>query len=167
MIYENPPNKALVNFFLVMFIILFSIGLIFLVIEWGPYNGWVSFSILIGGGTCFIFTIWYGEYYLRPNIIEIMDDGLVLHMNYSRDIKLTWSDILGYFAYSEENEEVKTKPGSGVIFTRNGPDYTTNYRIVVIIASEYYRATGKFLPEALQNEGVRKFKKRVMRGNIN
>jgi hypothetical protein len=163
--YENPPNIFLVKFFLSEFVILLSIGIIGLAVEWGPNDGWIVFIILFGGGSCLFSAIWYRQYYTRPNIVEISDNGLTLHMGSSKEIKLGWSELLGYWANNEETDAAKNKAGSGTIIPTNGPIYSTNYYIAITVASEYHRITGRYLPSAKTDEWGRAFKKRVKNSN--
>lgn len=165
--YKNPPEMAIVKTVIIMFAILLTIGIVGLVIKWGPYDGWVGFFTMIGIWSCFILAVWYRQFYLRPKIVEMLDDGIVLHMNYTKDVSLKWSEILGYFAYSEDNGAIKINNGAGAIIPRTGPGYTTNYGIAVTVASEYSRFTGRVLPRMELNEEVRKFKKRVLNGITN
>jgi hypothetical protein len=163
--YENPPNMFLVKFFLIEFVILLSIGIVGLIVTWGPYHGWVGFFTMFICATSLFFATWYRQYYTRPKIVEISDDGLTLHMSSSKEIKLGWSDLLGYWANNEETDAAKNKAGSGGIYTMSGPFYTTNYYIAITLAAEYHRITGRYLPATTRNESDRAFKKRVKNGN--
>jgi hypothetical protein len=163
--YDNPPNLFIVKFVLIMFIILLTVAIIGLVYKSGPYDGWMVFFILTGGWSCFLLAIWYRQYFSRPKIVEISDEGLTLHMGSSKEIKLGWSELRGYWANNEETDAAKKTAGSGGIMPIKGPFYATNYYIAITVASEYHRITGMYLPATTMNESDRAFKKRVKRSN--
>ncbi len=165
--YDNPPNMVIVNLSLSIATILVTLGFIGLLIDWGPYGGWAAFLTMIGLASLYLSAIWYRQYYTRPKIVEIVDDGLTLYMSSSKEIKLGWSDVLGYWANSEETDAPKTKAGSGGIYMMSGPFYTTNYYIAITVASEYHRVTRKILPATTANESDREFKKRISSSRIN
>jgi len=165
--YVNPPNLVIVNVFKIISIILLIFGIFCIIFKKGPLDGWVVFIMLMIGWFFFVFAIWYRQYYLRPEFVEINDGGLILHMIYSKDIKLRWDDILGYWANSEETDEAKKKAGSGTVIPMNGPIYSINYYIAITVASEYHRITGKHLPTAETNEWGREFRNRIKRGRDN
>jgi hypothetical protein len=48
-----------------------------------------------------LFGIYYREYYIRPKMVEILDDGILLRMRYSEDIMKEWGDVMRYFVYDE------------------------------------------------------------------
>ncbi len=165
--YDNPPNMVIVNFSLSMATIIVAIGIIALVLKSGPYDGWVTLFTMIGIAFLFLLAVWYRQYYTRPIIVQIKDEGLTLYMNPSKEIKLRWPDVLGYWANSEETDKAKTKAGSGGIYPMNGHIYTINYNIALSVAYEYHRVTGKILPATTANESDREFKKRIKGGRIN
>jgi hypothetical protein len=163
--FENPPNLVIVNIFKIIFIILLIFGIFCIIFKKGPLDGWAVFIIMNVGCFFLVFAMWYRQYYTRPNIVEISDDGLILHMSASKEIKLEWSDVLGYWANNEETDAAKNKAGSGTIIPTNGPIYSTNYYIAITVASEYHRITGRYLPSAKTDEWGRAFKKRVKNSN--
>jgi hypothetical protein len=165
--YENPPNMVIVNVFKIIFIILLIFGIFCIIFKKGPLDGWAVFIIMNVGCFFLVFAMWYRQYYTRPKIVEINDGGLVLHTIYSKDINLSWDDVQGYWANSEETDAAKKTAGSGTIIPIKGPFYATNYYIAITVASEYHRITGKVLPSANTNEWEWEFRKRIKGGRIN
>jgi hypothetical protein len=160
--YNNPPEKAIVKFTIIMFVIMIIIGMLGLISNWGPYDGIIGFIVVVGGWSIFIIITWYREYYIRPTIVEIADFGVILYMRYSKNVQLAWSEILGIFAYSDDTSIIKSKDGIGSIIPYHGPRYWTTYSIANIISSEYNKSTGKQLPRENLNETTRDFRKRVV-----
>jgi hypothetical protein len=124
---------------------------------------WPTFIFLFGFLSMLLFGIFYREYYIRPKMVEILDDGILLRMRYSEDVMMEWGDIIGYFAYDEADAWIKVKDGSGALIPRRGPGYNVTFRIAMAVASKYSEIKGEDLPRMELNEGDKKFRKRALK----
>ncbi|MCE5296124.1 MAG: hypothetical protein LLG16_03355 [Euryarchaeota archaeon] len=155
--YENPPNLLYIKFCISMLIVVIIISILMLSSKIGLWDGWSSPLILIGGWSIMLFGVWYQEYYTRPQVIDVVNDGLILSMKYTGLQYVKWNEIIGYFSYQED----KIGKENGLLLLKSGSVLRTSTRISKAIANQYEIVMGAALPEIGTNENLRSFKKRI------
>ncbi|HNU35945.1 MAG TPA: hypothetical protein PKJ15_05045 [Methanomassiliicoccales archaeon] len=145
----NPSNRNEFIKAIAAFSFMLALCMVFAMISKIP---WFFLSIMpILAFVVFYFIGWEPQYISRPHHVEILDDGIVLHMRYGKGKKFVrYQDILWVSLPAMDpitNEPIYPDGYIG-LGSRFGDAHHINYSLVVQIRDRYHSKFRESLPKA-------------------
>jgi len=160
-IYANPPNKAYARDGIILGSFAFILGILGLLLGWGPFDGVIIGAIMGVFGVLFIYLYWHRENVRRPSAVEVNDDGIIMEFRFSSKMICPWSEIAGIFSDPPESPGAFKGGAGAIILWKSNVPYFTTYEISEAIRMKHWQTQRKEIPQKMLGETERDFKKRI------